>query len=434
MKHKITMFGYILLLVCVLGMFSGCGDREESPTGRTFVSRGSLASQKKTDAPKQQEKQELYMIQELNMLEETITLTSLTDGKQERYGYSLTTRFLDKYGDSSSSMNFTPGNVVSLGELLPSAKLSSVQMSDQVWKQTDVKRYSIDAQKGMLTLGSTKYRLTPETAVFSNLTKVSLEDVGSEDVLEIIGQDKKVISIAVTTGHGYIRLVHTDLFQGSMICIGDRIFTKISGDMTLPVPEGAYDITVANDGYGGTANYTVKRNETTEVDLDTLKGEGPKICKLSFDVSVKEASIYLDGEKVDADKELSVKYGNHTLQVTAEGYDTWSRTLVVNSPSAQIVLDLEDEKQSDASSGTNDNSTSGSSNTNSSSTNSSNTNSSNTNNNNTNNNNTKNNTAAANNTSSNNQSSSNGSNNKGGLDVDYLTTLNELISTLILTK
>jgi hypothetical protein len=177
----------------------------------------------------------------------------------------------------------------------------------------------------------------------------------------------------VTTGHGYLQLANTDLFQDSLICIGNRIFTIITGDMTIEVPEGSYDITVANNGYGGTANYTVTRNETTVVDLDQLKGSGPKTCQVTFETEVEGANVYIDGTKVAIGEALTVTYGSHKLTVMATGYDTWQKTLVVNSPSATIVLDLTDEEStsSTTTTDTTDSSTGGSSSDSSSTTDSS---------------------------------------------------------------
>jgi len=38
-----------------------------------------------------------------------------------------------------------------------------------------------------------------------------------------------------------------------------------------------------------------------------------------------------------------VPYGMHHVKVTATGYNDWSRTLYVNSPSAKIAIDMSDE-------------------------------------------------------------------------------------------
>ncbi|MDD6380788.1 MAG: PEGA domain-containing protein [Lachnospiraceae bacterium] len=81
-----------------------------------------------------------------------------------------------------------------------------------------------------------------------------------------------------------------------------------------------------------------------------MKGSGPKKCRLTFEIGVKGAKIYLDGKEVRKNKEMSVNYGDHNLTVVADGYDTWSRTLVVNSKKATIALDISDSKEGNSSS------------------------------------------------------------------------------------
>lgn len=347
-----------------------------------------------------------YRLEELNMEEGTITLRSLSSGKRVRYTYSLATKFLDRYGERSNIMKFTPGQIVQLGSVSENSVLRSVQMSDRVWNYEDVRKYDIDTESGILTIGKTKYRITTGTAVFSDEEKITLADVGSDDTLYVIGKDREILSIMVTTGHGYLQFIHTDLFRDSLICIGNRIFTTLAGDTVMEVPEGSYDITVANKGYGGTANYVVMRNEITTVDLDLLRGEGPKICKIKFTTEVEDAKVTIDGTEVPVGQELDVTYGSHVLRVTAPGYSTWKKTLIVNSPSATISLDLSDETEKD---------TSGSASTGSSASGSG----------------TSGSTTSGGTTSNNSTSGSSSSGKTTDAEVDYLTTISEMLKNLL---
>jgi hypothetical protein len=40
---------------------------------------------------------------------------------------------------------------------------------------------------------------------------------------------------------------------------------------------------------------------------------------------------------------MELRYGWHTMEVTASGYDDWSKYLYVNSEEATIVIELSDE-------------------------------------------------------------------------------------------
>jgi len=420
----------LLLLLCVM---NACGKQEKN---EPFTYRAPAAKQEQETADTEETTPD-YIIEQIDMMGETMTLYSPKTERQVRYGYTLSTRFMDAYGDSYSSIHFTPGQVVRLGEISASSTLSTVQMSDEVWNQKDITNYEIDIAKGIFTIGQTAYRITPDTMAFSQDSQISLDAIGAEDTLQVIGKDKDVWSVIVTTGHGYIQLQNSDTFVDSMICIGNRIFTKVTGDMCLEVPEGTYAITVANNGYGGTENYTVTRGETTVVDLNQLKGSGPKVCQLTFTSEVAGVAVYVDGEQITVGQAVPVTYGAHKLRVVAEGYDDWQKTLIVNSESATISLDMaqaEDTKDTSQSSENTTQSTGGStSNSKNNSTNNSTSNSKN--------NSTNNSTSNSKNNSTNNSSSSNSNKNstnknnanKGEQDTetDYLTTISKMLSTLL---
>ena len=420
----------LLLLLCVM---NACGKQEKN---EPFTYRAPAAKQEQETADTEETTPD-YIIEQIDMMGETMTLYSPKTERQVRYGYTLSTRFMDAYGDSYSSIHFTPGQVVRLGEISASSTLSTVQMSDEVWNQKDITNYEIDIAKGIFTIGQTAYRITPDTMAFSQDAQISLDAIGAEDTLQVIGKDKDVWSVIVTTGHGYIQLQNSDTFVDSMICIGNRIFTKVTGDMFLEVLEGTYAITVANNGYGGTGNYTVTRGETTVVDLNQLKGSGPKVCQLTFTSEVAGVAVYVDGEQITVGQAVPVTYGAHKLRVVAEGYDDWQKTLIVNSESATISLDMaqaEDTKDTSQSSENTTQSTGGSiSNSKNNSTNNSTSNSKN--------NSTNNSTSNSKNNSTNNSSSSNSNKNstnknnanKGEQDTetDYLTTISKMLSTLL---
>ena len=426
---------YALLACFFLVSFSGCSGSKD---GDEDSSQVTITRKPGTPADSGEEEEEVsegsrFVVQSVNGEEEKIVLKSLAYNKRYVYKYSLTTRFLDKYGDTTSSANFTPGDVVVLGDQMSDGVLESIQKSKDVWEFDDVEVFDLNGFTQVLNINDTNYRLTENTQVFSNDIEGSLTDIGEDDVLKVIGLDKEILSISVTTGHGYLTLSNTDKFEGSLIYVGNKIITTVTKDMTITVPEGSYDVTVANDGYGGTKTVDVVRNETTLLDLAELEGEGPKTCKLTVAAAVEGAEIYLDGSQIESGKEIEVKYGKHTLMISVEGYDTWSRTLYVNSPTAEITVDpteSDDTSSSSSDSSSNSSSSSSSSDTtdSSSSSNSTNSNSNSSTSSNTN-------SSSSSNSSSNSGSTSSDSSNSSGSsstdsELDYLSTLSTLINTL----
>ena len=337
----------LVSVICVLsfGLLTGCSSDDAATQNSGQVSIGRKPGIPKTEEPAVTEEaqtvdvSELYIVQLLNTKKEKIFLKNLYTGREYVYRYSLTTDFLNKYGDDTNVTEFGPGKVVTITESGGDRTLDTVKASDEVWTYDDVENYSLDEERGVLKIGSDNYRLTDETMLFSKNAEIAYSDIGDEDVLSVIGLDKDILTITVTTGHGYLTVINTEKFEGSLLCVGTYVYAKVTPDMTLTVPEGKYKVTAANNGYGGTKKVKIKRDETTVLDLKELEGEGPKYCKLVVKSSVGGATILLDGDEIKEGKKVKVPYGRHTLSISVEGYDTWTRTLFVNSETAEITVD-----------------------------------------------------------------------------------------------
>jgi len=334
-----TRTAAVLAVIFTVLLTSACA---QSNAGKTLPGyRTAETEEKETE---KESPKIMYLIEAIDTTKESITLKGLTSGTTFNYPFSLSTKFRDSHGKIAGWNEFSPGRVVTIEEDIR-GHLKNISLSDKVWEQDRIKRYSIDIDRNMMTIGNTKYRLK-DTETFSNDSISDISSIGTGDELKAVGRGKDIISIVVTTGHGNIQLINTDLFKGTLVQIGSSIFTEISGDpMTIEAPEGAYDLTAASNGYGGTIKINVTRGQTTVVNLNDLKGEGPKNCKVSFEIAVPGAEVSIDGTTVDISSPIELKYGSHRLRVSADGYDTWSGTLVVNSPEAKIALDLTDESK-----------------------------------------------------------------------------------------
>lgn len=302
---------------------------------------------------------DILIVSDINSANETIRVYNYSTGVQYQYYYGLTTGFFDKYGNHMSVSDIHQGDVVDISGADSDGKAKRIQKSDKVWTNDAVTNFSVDKDKSVLEIGSSSYRLGERTMIFSGSDVIDTDSITAQDKLSVVGIDKDIVSISVTTGHGTLQLSNTSLFEGSFLQLGDRIFAEITKDMSLDVPEGSYTLAVANNGWGGSTDIEIKRGETTKVNLNDLKGEGPKKSSILFEVDVQGAKIYVDGKEIDYTSPVEITYGKHTLKVTADGYDTWTRTLYVNSKEATIQITINDNADSTGSdaSGTGNNST-----------------------------------------------------------------------------
>ena len=287
----------------------------------------------------------LYLIVENDTVEEELTVHSYVSGMEHHYKYSYTTLFMDKYGNYAPQSAFVAGKAIVLGERDADGYLTSVQMSDEVWEYEDVRRFSFDIEKGIFTIADTKYSIQDKYYVFSNGERTVLNIISEDDVLNVVGKDKKILSVVIATGHGELQLLNTEVFEGSFLQLNNDIFVPITENMYMEIPEGTYTLSVANDGWGGSKEIEILRGESTEVDLEELKGEGKKRGQVSFDIDVENVEVKVDYKIIDHTSPIELVYGTHVLEIKAEGYNTWKKYLSVNSPDSTIVIELEKDKE-----------------------------------------------------------------------------------------
>ena len=283
---------------------------------------------------------DLYLIIGNDMTNEQLNLKQLVSGKQYLYVYSLSTDLQDKYGNSATTVDFEPGRVIHVGKKDGEGRLLQAQIADEVWEYSDITKYSVDTERGIFKIADSKYSYDADLFVESNGEKIRLSDLNEKDKIRVVGIGTKILSVSVTTGQGILELRNTSVFEGSFIQVGSKIFAQITHNMKLEIPEGTYTVTVANEGYGGSTEVEIARGEVCTLDLDELKGEGPKTGSITFYIDVEGATLSIDGDTVDYSAPVVLTYGVHELHAEADGYDDFDKKLFVNSAAANIDISL----------------------------------------------------------------------------------------------
>lgn len=383
MKKKIVVVGFVILAMLA---FAACGDDKRGtvvagehyhlPQSTEKNDEGTETDAKSTEEITSEsvtvEESELtasdslttdlYLIISNDMTTEHMIMEQLVSGRQYMFNYTLSTRFLDKYGDNTTVSEFEPGRIVTIGDKDENGKLKEMQISDKVWEYKNVTRYSIDEEKNIMKIADTKYFYEDDIFVVSDGNSIRLSSLTELDEVSVIGIDKRILSVSVTTGHGELQLENTALFEGSFIQIGRKIFAEITPNMKLEIPEGEYTVSVANKGYGGSTDIVIERGKEVTLNLEELKGEGPKYASIVFAVDVPGAILKIDGNVKDYNEPVEVQYGLHILTVTASGYEDYSKKLYVNSKEATILIEMSDEEASSTGGSNASGSNSGSSN------------------------------------------------------------------------
>lgn len=358
----------IILLLAGSFLFSACGTaRDKALTAKEGTdseiaiheSQPGQEEQSTADIPKKDEA--YYMIIKNDIQNYQITLMDLSSMEQACYEYTDGTEFFDKYGNDTPRQEFSEGKLAVIRRVNSNDTLGAIAFTDGTWDYGQVRNYSIDTASGRMDIADTSYQLDVNFKVFSEGALAEAAAIGENDVLNVYGIGRKVYSAVIETGHGTLALTNTELFEGGWVNLGTKVYSTITKDMVMDLPEGVYEFSVANDGYGDTGEVLIRRGMTTTIDLNDYKGEGPKLCKVTFDVGVKGAVLTVDGKKVRHSKPLELRYGVHTLGVYAQGYDAWSKQLVINSPTAKIDILLSEDTGGQQEAGTSSKESSGAS-------------------------------------------------------------------------
>ena len=343
--NKLRIITYMMLFGLLLAG-TGCGKQDTLGEGTYFHHSIADQTQRVEDTQNVQEEnsQELYLIVDVDQIEETLRLYRYANGMEYRYYYGTGTRFYDEYGNRTTVASFQQGYLISIGNVNVEGILCDATISDKAWVYDNVRRFNVSADLNMLQIGDSKYRYDDSTYVFSGDERVDMQSLAKGDTLTVVGVDKDILSVRITTSQGTLELENTDLFDGSFLQLGNKIFTEITPNFSMQVPEGTYELTVANNGWGGSCEVTITRGQTTTIDLDKIKGKGPKSGKIRFLIDVSGSVLMIDDKQVDYSKPVKLTYGQHDIAVYADGYDVWRRNLYVNSKESTIMINLKDEE------------------------------------------------------------------------------------------
>lgn len=337
----------VLIVVFSMIMMAGCGQQTRPVSTAQYYNpaKETVADTEEAEGAgaKTSIGTDLYLIIGNDMTNEQLNLKQLVSGKQYLYVYSLSTDFQDKYGNSATTVDFEPGRVIHIGKKDGEGRLLQAQIADEVWEYSDITKYSVDTERGIFKIADSKYSYDADLFVESNGEKIRLSDLNEKDKIRVVGIGTKILSVSVTTGQGILELRNTSVFEGSFIQVGSKIFAQITHNMKLEIPEGTYTVTVANEGYGGSTEVEIARGEVCTLDLDELKGEGPKTGSITFYIDVEGATLSIDGDTVDYSAPVVLTYGVHELHAEADGYDDFDKKLFVNSAAANIDISLTGE-------------------------------------------------------------------------------------------
>lgn len=337
MRNKLYALIYIMLLCAVL---TACNN--ENTTRRPFP----------TTQPSTEDAKDVEVLAVVTGIDEENKIIEFykVDTEEEcTYSYNSGTQILTKAGRSISIQSIVKGEVVDVHYDSASYMISRIQISDNkdVWENGKVNVFSVNDTTRSMTVGSSLYYYKDDIVVVSNDERISISELTSEDQLIVKGYGNRIVSIIVDKGHGYLSLKGADIFVGGLIDVGGSIVKVIEENMLILVPEGTYKVEVRNNSTIAEKHVTITRGEQSVVDFSDIAANVTTTGSLKLNINVLNAVLYIDNIKRDNNGVINLTTGTHSIIVTAEGYETYSTSVEIETghKSMDIILRKEDSEE-----------------------------------------------------------------------------------------
>ncbi len=277
-----------------------------------------------------------------------IIFMNMDTGRQYTLYYDGTTYVTDKYDGPMSISQIRAGDVVDVNFLKGKRQIASIKQSPDAWVYDSIDNYDLGGLNKTASIGNSTYSLPDEAVILSEGKRVEAMEIVSQDLVTIRGIDRKIYSVNVERGHGYLRLRNEQALIGGWIEVGNKVIREISEDMLLVVPEGSYQVALSNGGVSSIKDVVIERDRETVLDVSDIEIVQDKTGRILFTVNPAGADVSIDGELTDISSPVELPYGIHKIHMEADGYDSLTKYIQVGSEYAKISFELEEKKEEEA--------------------------------------------------------------------------------------
>lgn len=313
-------FGMILIL-------TGCGSKKTY--GPPAASPAATASGDVNDITMEYSLTMKAVIKKIDTEAQIVWMKNTASDMDYVLTYTGGTVVLDKYGQDKLMDEVHAGDLVEAYVEDTKNQLAAICYSKENWKFEGSANWVFDAEKQELTIGKDKYYYSDDLLILSDGEEINQMDLHQQDILDIQGCGKKVLSVSIAKGHGYVRLEGIDDFVGGWVEIG-KVIKPVSKDMLIVVPEGNWDVTVVKDGYGGKIGTTVERDKEQVVNFADVASRIVRYGTVEFTIEPEDAKLYIAGREMDPDQQILLEYDTYKIRVSADGYEDYTGDLKVD--------------------------------------------------------------------------------------------------------
>lgn len=282
------------------------------------------------------------VVLEINEKIHSIRFWNLAKGRTYALSYDSATGIKDRFENELVVSQLKSGDVVKVAFEKENHYAHGIWIDPSVDVIEDVTKFVIHNTAMTMEIGEKRYSLDPCVNVYGDGQQLSLMDISSADTLTVYAMDHSILSIAISTGHGYVRLEGDELFEGGFVEFGQSHIFKVEPDMLFVLPVGSYDMLISNKGMSAEKPVEVLSGKETAVDVsDLVQMEGNQEGTIVFTIDPSDAILLIDGQETDYSKEVKLSVGIHQMKLKKEGYKTISQFIKVGATTANLDIEME---------------------------------------------------------------------------------------------
>lgn len=326
----------VIVLVTVLTLFSG----KESGKGKTSAKPSMTVIPTRTVSEKNPAV--FAMVCSVDSGEGKLSLRRLDEKEELLLTYETAADIRDKYGSLTYAASLKYGDIVQV-EYTRGNELIALKKSAEHWELRGIEDFMISDT--MISVNGVNYRITERTVFYCEGEEISPGEVKSIDRINLCGLESEIFSVCVTRGHGSVRLVNSEAYQGAKVTVGGEVYT-LTGEPSYLVPEGECRVTVVGEKDAAQVDLTIARNEQKVIDLYEYGGKPTEYSTVRFHISPFSAVLTIDGEAVDYyEQDLTLAYGEHKITVSLGGYRSYQGLLSLAKAYQSFRIDLIENTQ-----------------------------------------------------------------------------------------
>ena len=342
-QPRIAAMGTIVLL-CALGI-TACNDNSPMPITNGKEAYAYNKTEEETESIKKTESV-VAAIAGINTKDKSFTVLPYGQSDDITLYYTGATNITGRYDSVMAASQVSEGQIYNIEYNKKTLEILSMDESKEAFESTNITNYSIDRTNKIISIGSHAYSFDDTLLILSEGKSIEMMELNNNDEITVRGIDKKVTSIVVTKGHGYLKLTNYNPFIGGFIDVGKTLITKITGDnMLLVVPEGSYKVNMQNGDYSAQRTVTIGRDKEVTLDFSDVVEIAKQQGRLKLTVVPENATVLVDDSAVENKESITLEYGKHTVTVSAPGYDTYNEDITINSAYMSKTIDITNQSE-----------------------------------------------------------------------------------------